>query len=148
MTKIIRLSVVLALAHLSSGGVVEVRKETIYWQPQVWTEEERELFEVPQECEELAENIPLARAKKMKISLKDVPFYTQVLCSYVYEEKLKKWYQAVAGYLGTNVGKKLSKNKKSLRFLSRPVFNGQSSPLRVGAPGSLLFLRMTKGQCR
>ena len=72
------------------------------------TEETGERFEDSKDFEDLDMNIKMVRTKKIKISIKDVPFYTKVFCSYVYEEKMKKWYQVVLGYLSTSKGK----NKK------------------------------------
>ncbi len=39
------------------------------------------------------------RERKPEISIKDIPFYLKLFCSYVYEEKLQRWYYAFFGYL-------------------------------------------------
>ena len=62
-------------------------------------QEPSDLFEVPQDFDELDTDIKMPRTKKLTISMKDVPFYTKVFCSYLYEEKIKKWYQVLSGYL-------------------------------------------------
>ncbi len=58
-----------------------------------------ELFEAPQDIEglDIVIHIPTMR---QKISVRDLPFYTKLFCSYVYEEKIKKWYQVAGAYVG------------------------------------------------
>ena len=103
MVKIIRLRIGLLLVFLFSFCAVVARQEKVYaLEHSQRAEEVGELFEMPQDFEELDMDIKMVRAKKVKISMKDLPFYTKVFCSYVYEEKIKKWYQVALGYLSVS----------------------------------------------
>ena len=102
MMKVIRLQAVFAFVFLFSCCAVVARQEDIP-APQCFqgTEDAIEIFEVSQDFEEPDMNLKIVRTNKVKISLSDVPFYTKVFCAYLYEDKLKKWYQAVTGYVNS-----------------------------------------------
>ena len=114
--KVIRLYAVFPLVFLFSCCAVAARQEMDQVQQHFQgAQEVGELFEIPQDFEELDMDIKMVRAKKMKISIKDVPFYTKVFCSYVYEEKIKKWCQILLGYLSVSkvkVKKEIVDDKK------------------------------------
>lgn len=74
--------------------------------------EEIELFDNSYEFEEPLLDIPVSRTRKPVISLQDIPFYTKLVCSYVYEEKLKKWYAAAVGWLSSSPQKIKARKKR------------------------------------
>jgi|GEM_PF-4228310 len=104
--KIIRLYAFLVLSFLFSCRVVAAQQKKVEVVQDVQQlEEPGNLFEDLESFQELDIDIKMVRTKKMKISIKDLPFYTKVFCSYVYEEKIKKGYQSVVGYLFASKGK-------------------------------------------
>ena len=112
MMKNRQVQTVFSLILLGSCATVVTRQEVPHLlHDSQKLEEGGELFEVPQDFEGLDLNITMARTKKMHISIKDLPFYTKIFCSYLYEEKIKKWYQSLAGYLGSKIYAKASWKK-------------------------------------
>lgn len=69
--------------------------------------EEANSFQEP----EIAD-IVIERERKPEISIKDVPFYLKLFCSYVYEEKLQRWYYSFFGYLAHWKHKKINFRKQ------------------------------------
>ena len=49
--------------------------------------------------------------RRPEISIKDVPFYLKLFCSYVYEEKLQRWYYEFFGYFAHWKFKKINFGK-------------------------------------
>jgi hypothetical protein len=94
---------VLAWIFLLSGRNLEAQQHVVL------SAYEENLFDNSDDFEEPAKNIKIVRRRKPTLTLKDLPFYTKLFCSYVYEEKIKKWYAAVAGYMF------VSKHSKSKR---------------------------------
>jgi hypothetical protein len=102
--KIIRLYALLVLIFLFSCSVAAAQQEKVKGDLQQ-VKELGALFEDPEHFQELDMDIKIVRTKKMKFSIKDLPFYTKIFCSYVYEEKIKKGYQSAIGYLFASKGK-------------------------------------------
>ncbi len=98
MIRRIQLYAVLNFTFLLSFCAVTACQEVTQQQQLQMTDDIIEIFEVSQDFEEPDMNLKIVCTKKFVFSLSDVPFYTKVFCSYVYEEKLKKWYLAVIGY--------------------------------------------------
>lgn len=71
------------------------------------------LFDEASDFEEPATiDIEIGRERKPEISIKDLPFYTKLFCSYVYEEKLQRWYYAFFGYISQWKHKKMNFGKQ------------------------------------
>lgn len=58
--------------------------------------------------------------RKPKITLKEVPFYCKLLYSYLYEEKVRVWYQSLVGYFFAS---KVKGHTKMLKKCAFPVKN-------------------------
>jgi|GEM_PF-4355520 len=56
--------------------------------------EEPIILEMPTDID-----MTVGRERKPEISFRDIPFYCRFACTYVYEEKIQKWYYQLFGYL-------------------------------------------------
>ncbi len=112
MIKNVRYAVFLLTLLFSWCAVVARQENAKALQHSQPVQEPGGLFEIPRDFEELDMDIKMVRAKKVNISMKDLPFYTKVFCSYVYEEKIKKWYQVVLGYLSVSKGKVKKRDRR------------------------------------